>query len=128
MVAEVVSYGGLNGTIGHRVKPCRIVPQGQRRWPRHCDAGSLRSARGDLVRLERRGHGRAVGPDARAPREKAHPHAGRSGALRLRGYYLQFANCVLWPVFHYRVNLAEYGRERWAAYGRVNEMFAERLA
>ena len=43
------------------------------------------------------------------------------------GYYLEFANCVLWPVFHYRVNLAEYGREQWAAYGRVNEMFAERL-
>jgi len=43
------------------------------------------------------------------------------------GYYLEFANCVLWPVFHYRVNLAEYGRERWAAYTRVNEMFAERL-
>jgi len=44
------------------------------------------------------------------------------------GYYLEFANGVLWPVFHYRVNLAEYGRERWAAYNRVNEMFAERLA
>jgi trehalose 6-phosphate synthase len=44
------------------------------------------------------------------------------------GYYLEFANCVLWPVFHYRVNLAEYGRERWSAYRRVNEMFAERLA
>ena len=44
------------------------------------------------------------------------------------GYYLEFANSVLWPVFHYRVNLAEYGRERWAAYRRVNEMFAERLA
>src|SRR6516164_1324114 len=44
------------------------------------------------------------------------------------GYYLEFANSVLWPVFHYRVNLAEYGRERWATYRRVNEMFAERLA
>jgi trehalose 6-phosphate synthase len=44
------------------------------------------------------------------------------------GYYLEFANCVLWPVFHYRINLAEYRRERWAAYRRVNEMFAERLA
>jgi trehalose 6-phosphate synthase len=44
------------------------------------------------------------------------------------GYYLEFANCVLWPVFHYRVNLAEYRRERWASYCRVNEMFAERLA
>src|SRR5215471_16125859 len=44
------------------------------------------------------------------------------------GYYLEFANGVLWPLFHYRVNLAEYGREQWAAYQRVNEMLAERLA
>ena len=44
------------------------------------------------------------------------------------GYYLGFANRVLWPVFHYRVNLAEYGREQWATYSRVNEMLAERLA
>jgi len=44
------------------------------------------------------------------------------------GYYLEFANSVLWPIFHYRVNLAEYRRERWVSYCRVNEMFAERLA
>jgi trehalose 6-phosphate synthase len=44
------------------------------------------------------------------------------------GYYLGFANRVLWPIFHYRVNLAEYGREQWATYQRVNQMFAERLA
>ena len=44
------------------------------------------------------------------------------------GYYLGFANRVLWPVFHYRVNLAEYSRDQWAAYNRVNEMLAERLA
>ncbi len=44
------------------------------------------------------------------------------------GYYLGFANRVLWPLFHYRVNLAEYERDAWAAYNRVNELFAERLA
>ncbi|HVC50398.1 MAG TPA: trehalose-6-phosphate synthase [Stellaceae bacterium] len=44
------------------------------------------------------------------------------------GYYLGFANRVLWPLFHYRVNLAEYDRESWAAYCRVNDLFAERLA
>jgi trehalose 6-phosphate synthase len=44
------------------------------------------------------------------------------------GYYLGFANRVLWPIFHYRVNLAEYNREQWAAYRRVNETLAERLA
>jgi len=44
------------------------------------------------------------------------------------GYYLGFANRVLWPLFHYRINLSEFTREEWAAYGRVNELFAERLA
>jgi trehalose 6-phosphate synthase len=44
------------------------------------------------------------------------------------GYYLQFANRVLWPLFHYRVNLAEYDSPAWAAYQRVNTLFAERLA
>jgi trehalose 6-phosphate synthase len=44
------------------------------------------------------------------------------------GYYLGFSNRVLWPIFHYSVNLAEYDREQWATYRRVNEMLAERLA
>ncbi len=44
------------------------------------------------------------------------------------GYYLGFSNRVLWPLFHYRVNLAEYDRDAWAAYRRVNDLFAERLA
>ncbi|HEV8679385.1 MAG TPA: trehalose-6-phosphate synthase, partial [Stellaceae bacterium] len=44
------------------------------------------------------------------------------------GFYLGFANRVLWPLFHYRVNLSEFGREEWTAYSRVNEFFAERLA
>jgi trehalose 6-phosphate synthase len=44
------------------------------------------------------------------------------------GYYLQFANRVLWPLFHYRVNLAEYEAAAWASYQKVNALFAERLA
>jgi trehalose 6-phosphate synthase len=44
------------------------------------------------------------------------------------GYYLSFANRVLWPLFHYRVDLAEYNLEGWAACGRVNELLASRLA
>jgi trehalose 6-phosphate synthase len=44
------------------------------------------------------------------------------------GYYLGFANRVLWPLFHYRVSLAEYDRGIWAAYNRVNRLFAERIA
>jgi trehalose 6-phosphate synthase len=44
------------------------------------------------------------------------------------GYYGQFANRTLWPLFHYRINLTEYHRDAWAAYRRVNELFAKRLA
>jgi trehalose 6-phosphate synthase len=44
------------------------------------------------------------------------------------GYYLQFSNRVLWPLFHYRVNLAEYEAAAWASYQKVNTLFAERLA
>ena len=44
------------------------------------------------------------------------------------GYYLHFSNRVLWPLFHYRVNLAEYDGAAWEAYQRVNTLFAERLA
>jgi trehalose 6-phosphate synthase len=44
------------------------------------------------------------------------------------GYYLGFANRVLWPLFHYSINLTEYNREQWATYCRVNELFAARLA
>ncbi len=43
-------------------------------------------------------------------------------------YYHGFANRVLWPICHYRLDLAEYGRKEMAGYFRVNRFFAERLA
>ena len=43
-------------------------------------------------------------------------------------YYFGFANRVLWPICHYRLDLAEYGRKEMAGYFRVNRFFAERLA
>ena len=43
-------------------------------------------------------------------------------------YYHGFANRVLWPICHYRLDLAEYGRKEMAGYFRVNKFFAERLA
>ncbi len=35
-------------------------------------------------------------------------------------YYHGFANRVLWPICHYRLDLAEYGRKEMAGYFRVN--------
>jgi trehalose 6-phosphate synthase len=39
-------------------------------------------------------------------------------------YYNGYANRTLWPLFHYRIDLAEYDRSFGAGYERVNERFA----
>jgi trehalose 6-phosphate synthase len=43
-------------------------------------------------------------------------------------YYNGFANRVLWPIFHYRLDLAEFSRRDLSGYMRVNEHFADELA
>ena len=43
-------------------------------------------------------------------------------------YYNGYANSTLWPLFHYRIDLAEYSRETGKGYERVNELFADRAA
>lgn len=42
-------------------------------------------------------------------------------------YYDGYANRTLWPLFHYRIDLAEYDRQFDAGYARVNERFADTL-
>lgn len=42
-------------------------------------------------------------------------------------YYNGFANRTLWPLFHYRLDLADFNRQDYAGYLRVNTHFAERL-
>lgn len=43
-------------------------------------------------------------------------------------YYLGYANSVLWPVFHNRVDLAQFEAGYFTAYSRVNSRFAKALA
>jgi trehalose 6-phosphate synthase len=43
-------------------------------------------------------------------------------------YYGGFCNGSLWPLFHYFVGSMQYSDAHFAAYGRVNRSFAERLA
>ena len=43
------------------------------------------------------------------------------------GYYLGYSNDVLWPVFHYRLDLARFDAGYIAAYRRVNRLFANGL-
>ncbi len=42
-------------------------------------------------------------------------------------YYLQFSNAVLWPAFHYRLDLVNFQREAWEGYCNVNTLLANRL-
>ncbi|WP_312041868.1 alpha,alpha-trehalose-phosphate synthase [Erwinia sp.] len=42
-------------------------------------------------------------------------------------YYLQFSNAVVWPAFHYRLDLVNFQREAWDGYCHVNTMLAKRL-
>lgn len=46
----------------------------------------------------------------------------------LDAYYRDFANRVLWPLLHSRIDLVDYGRECSAGYRRVNALFARLLA
>src|SRR5262249_31185914 len=43
-------------------------------------------------------------------------------------YYNGFANRVLWPILHYRLDLAEFSRRDLTGYMRVNERFASELS
>jgi trehalose 6-phosphate synthase len=42
-------------------------------------------------------------------------------------YYNGFANRVLWPILHYRIDLAEFSRRDLSGYLRVNDNFAREL-
>ena len=43
-------------------------------------------------------------------------------------YYNGYANRTLWPLFHYRIDLAEYDRSFGSGYRRVNQRFADTVS
>ncbi|THD61875.1 trehalose-6-phosphate synthase [Phenylobacterium sp.] len=49
-------------------------------------------------------------------------------AADLDEYYNGYANKTLWPLFHYRTDIAAYDRVYGEGYSRVNKRFAETLA
>ena len=49
-------------------------------------------------------------------------------AIDYEEYYSGFANRVLWPILHYRVDLAEFSAGDLSGYLRVNARFAEALS
>src|SRR5690606_36373084 len=45
----------------------------------------------------------------------------------IKGFYEGFSNEVLWPIFHYFPNFANYDVRNWETYVRVNEKFLARV-
>jgi trehalose 6-phosphate synthase len=43
-------------------------------------------------------------------------------------YYAGYANNVLWPLFHFRIDLVRYERAQYDAYRRINALIARRVA
>ncbi|QNN57789.1 alpha,alpha-trehalose-phosphate synthase (UDP-forming) [Diaphorobacter ruginosibacter] len=68
---------------------------------------------------------------------EGHLHTRSSGKVTLatvdlnqndyETYYEGYANSVLWPVFHYRLDLADFNTRYLAGYRRVNQLFARKL-
>ena len=50
-----------------------------------------------------------------------------SRTTTIEEYYNGFANRVLWPILHYRLDLAEFARRDLSGYFRVNDHFATEL-
>ncbi len=106
--------------------------------PRKPAAGGLAVALGDTLARTGGlwfGWSGTVAPDGAAGDGQLHVRqAGRVtlatvdlSAADLAGYYQGYANSVLWPVFHYRLDLADFNAAYVDAYRRVNRMFAARL-
>ena len=109
--------------------------------PRKTAAGGLAVALGDAL-AERGGlwfgwSGKVVEP-GETPADETPVQLTKTGPVTLATidldradhdtYYLGFSNRVLWPVFHYRLDLADFERALFNGYRKVNAMFARRLA
>ncbi len=101
-------------------------------------AGGLAVALGEA--LEANG-GVWIGWDGRVESDPLQPvswNQQKSGNLTLlttsltpeehEGYYLGFANRVLWPAFHYRLDLVDYTTNHARVYGAVNRRLAMKIA
>lgn len=106
--------------------------------PRKSAAGGLAVALGDALNdtggLWFGWSGRIIEP---GQSEGSGPQLQRAGRVTLAtvdlsredhdSYYLGYSNGVLWPVFHYRLDLADFDAGYIAGYRRVNRLFAQKL-
>ncbi|WP_428421044.1 alpha,alpha-trehalose-phosphate synthase (UDP-forming) [Methylibium sp.] len=107
--------------------------------PRKAAAGGLAVALGDSL-AETGGlwfgwSGKVVEGGARGEGELHVQQAGKVTLATLdlcsddhAAYYAGYSNRVLWPVFHYRLDLAQFDDGYFEGYQRVNRLFAHKLS
>ncbi|WP_298231259.1 trehalose-6-phosphate synthase [uncultured Azohydromonas sp.] len=106
--------------------------------PRRAAAGGLAVALGDALAASGGlwfGADAEVVEDGSAAAGQVRTH--RAGPVTLASvvlgrtdhdqYYRGYANGVLWPVFHYRLDLAQFDAGHLDGYRRVNRLFAQQL-
>ena len=109
--------------------------------PRKTAAGGLAVALSDV--LQKTGglwfgwSGKIVEPAEGGRAGEGEVHTQQAGPVKLvtvdlsredhDAYYLGYSNGVLWPVFHYRLDLADFDAGYIAGYRRVNQLFARKL-
>lgn len=110
--------------------------------PRRTAAGGLAVALADVLKntggLWFGWSGKIIEPEAGGRAGEGVVHRHQAGPVRLvtvdlsredhNTYYLGYANGVLWPVFHYRLDLADFDAGYINGYRRVNQLFAKLLA
>lgn len=102
-------------------------------------AGGVSVALADILKTERGlwfGWDGEVAPDGAPIDEVKITSVGRTGsaiatvpitAQEHRDYYLGYSNSVLWPVFHNRLDLAQFDAGYYRSYVEVNRRFAQHL-
>jgi trehalose 6-phosphate synthase len=109
--------------------------------PRKTAAGGLAVALADVLNntggLWFGWSGKIVEADQGGKAGEAEMHTQQAGPVRLvtldlsredhDSYYVGYSNGVLWPVFHYRLDLADFDAGYIAGYRRVNQLFARKL-
>jgi trehalose 6-phosphate synthase len=121
--------------------PRLVVVSNRLADPRKTAAGGLAVALADV--LSNTGglwfgwSGKIVEASGGGMRGEGELHTQQAGAVKLvtldlsredhNAYYVGYSNGVLWPVFHYRLDLADFDAGYIAGYLRVNQLFARKL-
>jgi trehalose 6-phosphate synthase len=116
--------------------PRLVVVSNRLADPRKTAAGGLAVALADVLNSTGGLWFGWSGKVSEGPAERE-PRTQQAGSVKLvtidlnradhDSFYLGYSNGVLWPVFHYRLDLADFDPSYIAGYRRVNQLFARKL-